>query len=85
MLVNGAPSFKVSSLRPSESPLEATGEKREKMHKNGEAYAKGVTGRMPWRDLLLRSHLPPPVIAECEAQLGGAHGGDRREPKAGTA
>lgn len=25
---------------------------------------------MPWRDLLRQSHLPPPVIAECEAQPG---------------
>ncbi len=41
------------------------------MHTNGEAYAKGVTGRIPWRDLLRRSHLPPPVIAECEAEGSG--------------
>ncbi len=44
---------------------------------NGEACARGVTGQMPWRDLLRRSHLPPPVIAECEAQLGGL---DPRRP-----
>ena len=45
--------------------------KNEKKHKTFEAYAKDVTGRMPWRGLLRRSHFPPPVIAECEAQVGG--------------
>ncbi len=42
---------------------------------NGEACAKGVTGRMPWRDLLRRSHLPPRVIAECEAAGSGGRPG----------
>ena len=91
-IIQDAPRLKGFSLRPSR--LEAAGEKRKKMHEIGEAYAKGVTGRMPWRDLLRRSHLPPPVIAECEAQLdgldprrpAGAEGQDhpeRRTPRVG--
>ena len=39
---------------------------------------------MPWRDLLQRSHLPPPVIAECEAQLGGLDPRRPAEPKVKT-
>ncbi len=52
-IIQDAPRLTGFSLPP--SGLEAAGEKREKMHTNGEAYAKGVTGRMPWRDLLRRT------------------------------